>query len=51
MGHVACMGDMRNSYKILVGSPEGKRHLERLRCKWEVNIKINLIEIGWQAME
>jgi len=22
-GHVACMGTMRNSYKILAGKPEG----------------------------
>jgi hypothetical protein len=25
-GHVACMGEMRNAYKILVGNPEGKKH-------------------------
>jgi hypothetical protein len=25
--HVACMGDMRNEYKILVGKPKGKRLL------------------------
>jgi hypothetical protein len=29
-GHVACMGDMRNSYKILVGKPEGKGCVEDL---------------------
>jgi hypothetical protein len=23
--HVVCMGEMRNSYKILAGKPEGKR--------------------------
>jgi hypothetical protein len=27
VGHVACMGVMKNSYKILVGKPEGKRPL------------------------
>jgi len=28
-GRVACMGEMRNAYKILVGESEGKRdHLE-----------------------
>jgi hypothetical protein len=26
-GHVVCMGDMRNVYKILDGKPEGKRRL------------------------
>jgi hypothetical protein len=25
--HVACMGEMRNAYNILVGKPEGKRPL------------------------
>jgi hypothetical protein len=25
MSNVACMGEMRNVYKILVGKPEGKR--------------------------
>jgi len=27
------MGDMRNSYKILVGKPYGKRPLRRYRCR------------------
>jgi hypothetical protein len=30
-GHVARMVDLRNAYKILVGTPEGKRPLERAR--------------------
>jgi hypothetical protein len=29
VGHVACMGEMRNAYEILVGKPEGKRSLGR----------------------
>jgi hypothetical protein len=33
MGHVACTGEMRNAYKILVGKPEGKRPLGRPKCK------------------
>jgi hypothetical protein len=28
-GHVARMGDIRNSYSILVGKPEGKRPFGR----------------------
>jgi hypothetical protein len=27
-GHVARMAEMRNGYKILVGNPEGKRHID-----------------------
>jgi hypothetical protein len=30
-GHVARMGEKRNSYKLLVGKPEGKRPLGRPR--------------------
>jgi hypothetical protein len=33
-GHVACMGEGRNVYRVLVENPEGKRPLERPRCRW-----------------
>jgi hypothetical protein len=36
---------------ILVGKPEGKRPLGRLRRRWVDNIKINLREIGWSSMD
>jgi hypothetical protein len=45
MGHVACMGDMRNAYRILVGKPEGKIPCRRHRCRWK-HITMNLTEIG-----
>jgi hypothetical protein len=45
------MEDMRNSYKILIGTPEGKRPLERTRCKWEYNIRMYLREIGCEGMD
>jgi hypothetical protein len=45
-GHVACMGDMRNAYKILVRKPEGQRPLRSSRCRWENNIRMDLREIG-----
>jgi hypothetical protein len=32
-GHVVCMEDMRNTYKVLVGKPEGKRSHGRLRYR------------------
>jgi hypothetical protein len=40
-GHLACM-ETRNSYRVLVGKPEGKRPLGRPRCRWEDNIKMHL---------
>jgi hypothetical protein len=39
---VACVGDIRNAYKVLEGIPEGKRSLGRPRHKWDCNIKIKL---------
>jgi hypothetical protein len=45
-GHVARMGEGRGIYRVLVGRPEGKRPLGRPRRRWEVNIKIDLREIG-----
>jgi hypothetical protein len=45
-GHVACMGEERKVYKVLVGKPEGKRPLGRSRRRWEDGIRINLGEIG-----
>jgi hypothetical protein len=33
--HVTSMGEERNVYKVLVGTPQGKRPLGRPRCRWE----------------
>jgi hypothetical protein len=44
-GHVARMEQKRNAYRILVGTPEGKRLLGRPTRRWVDNIKVNLIEI------
>jgi hypothetical protein len=45
-GHVARMGEGRSFFRVLVGRPEGKRPLGRLRRSWEDNIKMDLREIG-----
>jgi hypothetical protein len=37
-GHVACLGERRGIYRVLVGKPEGKRPLETPRHRWEDNI-------------
>jgi hypothetical protein len=50
-GHVACMGEGRNMYRVLVGRSEGKRPLERPRCRWEDVIKMDLREIGWGSVK
>jgi hypothetical protein len=35
-GHVACMGQMRFAYVILVPKPEEKKPLGRHRHRWEI---------------
>jgi hypothetical protein len=39
------MGDGRRVHRVLVGKPEGKRPLGRLRRRWEDNIKTDLQEV------
>jgi hypothetical protein len=34
-----------------VGKPGRKRPLERPRCRWEDDIKMDLREIGWGAVD
>jgi hypothetical protein len=45
------MWEKRNAYRILVGKPEGKRPLGRRRRWWVDNVKIDLIEVGWDGMD
>jgi hypothetical protein len=42
VGHVACVGEERNVYKVLMGKPEGKRPLEKPRHRWEDGIRMYL---------
>jgi hypothetical protein len=41
-GHVARMGEERNVYRVLMGKPQGKRPLERLRRRWKNGIRMDL---------
>jgi hypothetical protein len=50
MGHVACVGEMRNAYKRLLVKREGRRRLGRPRRKWEYNIKIDLREVSFRGV-
>jgi hypothetical protein len=34
-----------------VGKPEGRRPLERFRCRWEDDIKMDLKYVGWEDMD
>jgi len=50
-GHVACMGEERGVYRVLVGKPEGRRLLGRPRHRWVVNIRMDLQEVGCGYMD
>jgi len=41
-GHVA---EKRGIYRVLMGKPESKRPLGRLRHRWKDNIKVDLQEV------
>ena len=51
VGQVACMGEWRGAYRVLVRKLEGKRPLGRPRYRWDNNIKMDLQEIRWGAMD
>ena len=42
-GHVAHIAQFKNSYRVLVGKPEGKKPLGRPRHRWENNIKLTVL--------
>jgi hypothetical protein len=46
-GHVAQIGEKRNSYRMLVGTPEGRRPLGRPKRRWLNNIRMDLVEVEW----
>jgi hypothetical protein len=50
-GHAARMRKKRNAYMLLVGKPEGKRLLGRPRCRWVDNVRMDLGEMEWGAVD
>jgi len=49
-GHVACMGEERGVFRVLVGKPEGRKPLGRPRRRW-VDIRMDLQEVGCGYMD
>ena len=43
------IGQMKDTYKVLVGISEQKRPLRRARHTWEDNMKMDLKEIRWEG--
>jgi hypothetical protein len=52
-GHVACTGEERKMYEVLLGKPERKRPLGRQRYRWEDGIRMDLREMleGWCGVD
>jgi hypothetical protein len=50
-GHMARMGEERGVYRVLVGTPEGRRKWGRPRRRWVDNIRMDLQEVGCGHMD
>jgi hypothetical protein len=40
------MGERRDTYRVLVGKPEGKKPLGRPGLRWDYKRKVDLQEVG-----
>jgi hypothetical protein len=47
--HVACMGDTKGAYRVLVGRPEVRDQLEDLGIDWRIILKLTLNKWDWEA--
>jgi hypothetical protein len=50
-GACSTYGGMRNAYNILVGKSGRKRPFGRPRRGWEHNIRLVVMEIGWDVVK
>jgi len=50
-GHVARVWDMRGTYKVLTGKPEGKRSHGKNRRGWGDIITMDFQEVRWGDMD
>jgi hypothetical protein len=44
-------GVKRKTYRFFVGKPEGNMSLERPRCRWVDNIRMDLLDLGWNDVD
>jgi hypothetical protein len=47
VGHVTCIGEVTDAYRILVRKTAGKRLLECCRCKWMIIFKTEFKEMEY----
>jgi hypothetical protein len=50
VGHVARMGEMKETFRSLVGRGEAKRPFGRPRLRWLDNIKMDLDGTGYRGV-
>jgi hypothetical protein len=50
-GHIARMGEKRDSYWLLVGKPEEERSLGKPKRRWMDNVRMVLGEVGWCGVD
>ena len=43
------MSERRGVFRVLMGKPEGKRPLGRPRRRWEDNVMMDLLYVGWEG--
>jgi hypothetical protein len=51
VGNVEYMGEKGNAYRIIVAKPKGKIPLGRRRRRWEDNIKMDVIKLGFKRVD
>jgi hypothetical protein len=50
-GTCSTNGENRNAYRVLMGRPEGRRPPGRPRRRWLDNIRMDLVEVGWDDVD
>jgi hypothetical protein len=45
------MGELKSTYKVMVGNIEGKRRLRRPMRRWGDNIRMEFREVGWEDVD
>jgi hypothetical protein len=49
--HAACMGEIRNAYKILNFGGENVKERQHLEDQGKYNISMDVTEIGWELVD
>ena len=49
--HVARMAERKCAHRVLVWIPEGKRSIERLRRRWEDNIRMDIKNVVSESVD